>query len=186
MPHYKRLLGEKCYLSPCAAEDAARWAEWFNDPAVTIPLGDEAYTLTSLEAEQAALAQALQHPGHLFTIVDLATEAAIGRCMLFNVNLVDRHAMLGIAIGEKAYRGKGYGLEAIRLLLDYAFNLLNLHNVMLGVFEFNQAAIRCYEKAGFRLIGRRRQCRLIAGRRYDEVMMDILATEFISPGAVKI
>ena len=54
MPYYKMLAGEKCYLSPCLLEDADHWAEWFNDLEVTIPLGDEAYTPTSLEAEQEA------------------------------------------------------------------------------------------------------------------------------------
>jgi hypothetical protein len=54
MPTYKTLAGEKCYLSPCRLEDAERWVEWFNDLEVTIPLGDEAYTPTSLHEEQEA------------------------------------------------------------------------------------------------------------------------------------
>jgi RimJ/RimL family protein N-acetyltransferase len=49
---------------------------------------------------------------------------------------------------------------------------------MLGTFAFNERAIRCYEKAGFREIGRRRQARIIAGRAYDAILMDILAEEF--------
>ena len=51
----------------------------------------------------------------------------------------------------------------VRLLLDYGFNLLNLNSVMLGTFAFNQRAIRCYERVGFKVIGRRRQARIIAG-----------------------
>ncbi len=79
--------------------------------------------------------------------------------------------MLGIVIGQ----------EAIRLLLDYAFNLLNLNSVMLGTFAFNERTIACYRKVGFREIGRRRQARIIAGKAYDAVLMDILAEEFSSP-----
>jgi hypothetical protein len=52
MTHYRLVCGEKCYLSPCAAEDAERWAVWLNDLAVTLPLGDEAYTVSSLERMQ--------------------------------------------------------------------------------------------------------------------------------------
>ncbi len=181
MPTYKLLAGVKCYLSPCRLEDAERWAEWFNDLEVTIPLGDEAYTLTSLEGEQEAIRDILKSNSHVFSIIDLETEQAIGRCMFFNVDSVNRTAMLGIVIGEKICWDQGYGQEAVSLLLDYGFNLLNLNNVMLGTFSFNERAIRCYEKVGFRQIGRRREARIIVGEKYDLILMDILADEFESP-----
>ena len=84
-------------------------------------------------------------------------------------------------IGEPDARGRGYGTEAMRLLLDYAFTALGLHSVMLLVYEFNPAARRCYEKAGFRESGRRRDARWCNGRFWDEIYMDILADEFESP-----
>ncbi|MBL8128813.1 MAG: GNAT family N-acetyltransferase [Chloroflexia bacterium] len=56
-----------------------------------------------------------------------------------------------------------------------------LHRVMLTVAEFNHAGRRAYERAGFRECGRRRQCRWLAGRLWDEISMDCLATEFESP-----
>ena len=90
MPTYKKLAGEKCYLSPCRLEDAERWAEWFNDLEVTIPLGDEAYTPTSLEGEQESIRGILKNNSHVFSIVDLETDQAIGRCMFFNVDAVNR------------------------------------------------------------------------------------------------
>jgi len=162
-------------------EDAERWAEWFNDLEVTIPLGDEAYTPTSLEGERGAIQDILKNNLHVFSIIDLETDQAIGRCLFFNVDAVNRTAMLGIVIGEKDHWDQGYGQEAISLLLDYGFNLLNLHNVMLGTFSFNERAVRCYEKVGFKLIGRRREARIIAGEKYDLVLMDILAGQFESP-----
>jgi len=88
--------------------------------------------------------------------------------------------MLGIAIGEKAYWNKGYGQDATKLLLDYGFNLLNLNNIMLGVFSFNERAVNCYRKVGFKEIGRRRQARIIGGKKFDVILMDILAEEFES------
>lgn len=178
MTHYKKLVGDRCYLSPCSPEDADKWAEWLNDPEVTIPLGDEAYTTYGLERAREDVSDTVQRGQHVFTIVDLATEAPIGRCLLFAVEPVDRSAMLGIFIGEKAYWGRGYGQEATRLLLDYAFNLLNLNNVMLGAFSFNERALPCYRKVGFKEIGRRREARIVAGRKYDLVLMDLLAHEF--------
>ena len=181
MPTYRMLAGEKCYLSPCQPEDAEHWAEWFNDLEVTIPLGDEAYTPTSVTAEQNAIRDILEKNRYVFSIVEIEKDQTIGRCMFFNVDAVNGNAMLGIVIGEKERWDQGYGQEATSLLLDYGFNLLNLNNVMLGTFSFNQRAIRCYEKVGFKLIGRRREARIIAGEKYDLILMDILASEFESP-----
>ena len=179
--HYKKLIGEKCYLSPCSVEDAEKWAEWDNDLEVGLPLGDEAYTLYPLEKMKEILDDVIKHQSKIFSIIDRATDELIGRCLLFNINPVDRNAMLGIVIGEKAYWGQGYGQEAIRLLLDFGFNLLNLNNIMLGTFEFNQRALACYQKVGFKEIGRRRQARIIGEKKYDVILMDILASEFTSP-----
>jgi RimJ/RimL family protein N-acetyltransferase len=186
MTYYKMLVGDKCYLSPPGLEDAPRWAAWFNDLEVTLPLGDEAYTPSTPESEQEFLDESAHKRLYVFSIVDRATDTPIGRGLLFNVDAVNRTAMLGIVIGEKAYWGRGYGQDAVRLLLDYAFNLLNLHSVMLGTFAFNARALACYRKVGFREIGRRRQARIVAGCKYDVVLMDILADEFTSPCVAKL
>lgn len=117
MPYYRKLVGKKCYLSPCRPGDADRWAEWFNDLAVTIPLGDEAYLSSTLESEQETVASIIKNKEHVFSVVDLASDKLIGRCLLVGIDQVNRTAMFGIVIGEKAYWGKGYGQEATRLAL---------------------------------------------------------------------
>jgi len=179
MPYYRKLFGTKCYLSPPSIEDAQTWARWFNDLDIALPLGDEAQMISGLAQEKRNIQDAMKEGSHVFSIVDLESDTLIGCCILFNVDQTHRHAMLGI--GEKPYQNRGYGQETIRLLLDFAFNLLNLHNVILGFFEFNERARRCYERVGFKEIGRRRQIRAVAGKRCDVVLMDILADEFESP-----
>jgi RimJ/RimL family protein N-acetyltransferase len=87
-------------------------------------------------------------------------------------------AELGILIGEADGRGKDYGTETTRLMAEYAFTTLGLHNLMLRVFAFNPAGIRAYEKAGFREFGRRREAVWMGGRRWDVVYMECLASEF--------
>jgi RimJ/RimL family protein N-acetyltransferase len=181
MSHYKKLIGQKCYLSPLSPDDAERIAQWENDLAVALPLGDEAYLLASAEKGRENILETLKQGWYVFGIVDLATDTMIGRSGLFNINQVDRRAMFGILIGEKDFWGKGYGQEATRLTLDYAFNLLNLNSVSLGVFAFNQRAIHAYQKVGFKQSGVKRQFRIIAGQKYDVIWMDILAEEFESP-----
>ncbi len=178
MPHYKKLVGEKCYLSPCALEDAEKWAVWDNDPEVALPLGDEAHVLSTLESEQDGIARIQKNHEPVFTILDLATDEVIGRGNLFYVNRVDRCCELGIVIGEKSYWNRGFGQDATRLLLEYGFDLLNLNSILLGVFSFNERAIACYRKVGFREVGRWRQARTIAGKCYDLVFMDMLADDF--------
>ncbi|MCF7815351.1 MAG: GNAT family N-acetyltransferase, partial [Candidatus Cloacimonetes bacterium] len=92
----------------------------------------------------------------------------------------------GIFIGNKNYWGKGYGSEALSLLLDYGFNILNLNNIMLETFSFNERALKSYKKVGFKEIGRRRQAIIMGGKKYDEILLDILAEDFESPFIKKI
>jgi RimJ/RimL family protein N-acetyltransferase len=69
------------------------------------------------------------------------------------------------------------------MLLDYGFNLLNLKNIMMGMFSFNERALACYRRVGFKGIGRRRQARIIGGKKYDLVLMDMLADEWLGDKA---
>jgi diamine N-acetyltransferase len=122
-----------------------------------------------------------------FTIYERArTEAGtgerpIGFTYLTAIDHRHRTAEFGIVIGEPDARGKGYGTEAARLTLDYAFTALGLHNVMLTVYAYNLAGQRAYAKAGFREYARRRECHQMAGRLWDTIFMQCLATDFTSP-----
>ncbi|MHA2405404.1 MAG: GNAT family N-acetyltransferase [Candidatus Hermodarchaeia archaeon] len=102
----------------------------------------------------------------------------IGTCSLFSIHRINRSAELGIAIWNKQYWGKGYGTEAIRLLLGYGFNFLNLHSVFLIVNEDNPRAIKAYEKVGFKSTARHRDSLFQDGKFKDTLLMDILEDEF--------
>jgi len=82
------------------------------------------------------------------------------------------------AIGEKAYWSQGHGTDAVRLLLRYGFNELNLNRICLHVYSFNTRAIRCYEKAGFVLEGRLRQDVFHHGEYADALVMSVLRSEW--------
>lgn len=180
MKYFKTLLGRLCYLSPLNMEDADQYTEWLNDLELTLHLGMRILPLTrEKEREMLERIQKDEH-SHVFGIVDRKTDRLIGNCGLHNVDPVHRSAEFGIFVGDKAFWNRGYGEDATRLMLDYGFNLLNLNNIMLSVLDFNQRAIRCYEKCGFQTIGRRRQCRAQGARVFDLIFMDILAAEFQS------
>src|SRR3546814_16763304 len=85
----------------------------------------------------------------VFAIVEKATGRAVGTCGLYLINWICRRAQFNILIGEPEVWDKGYGSEAARLILGYAFDKLNLESVQLGVNAENKRAIRSYEKAGF-------------------------------------
>lgn len=87
-------------------------------------------------------------------------------------------ATLFIGIGNTADRGRGYGRQALELLIDYGFKTLDLHRIQLQVLEFNQAAIRLYEKAGFVREGVLREFLIREGRRYDLIMYGLLKKEW--------
>lgn len=106
---------------------------------------------------------------------------AIGYTTLEDIDLRDRTAKFALLIGEQDCWGKGYGTETTRLMFDYGFTALGLHNIMLLVFSFNERGLRAYSCAGFRPIGRRREAHRLGGRAYDVIMMDCLASEFESP-----
>ena len=89
-------------------------------------------------------------------------------------------AFVGIGIGERKDWGRGYGTDAMRVMLRYAFMEMNLRRVSLNVFEYNPRGIRSYEKAGFRHEGRQRQYLNRDGRRWDIVYMGILREEWMA------
>ena len=102
----------------------------------------------------------------------------VGNIGFNNVDLIHRSAALNIIIGEEEKRGQGYGKEAIKLLLEYGFNNLNLNNVMLKVYSFNRGAIKMYESLGFKKFGTRHNSYYFKGKFYDEIQMEILKEEY--------
>lgn len=173
--------GELVALGPIQREFIPTYLRWMNDFGTTMNLAVRPRPMT-LEQETAWYDATANDAGeHTFAIFERATWRLIGNCGLYHVDWPNRRTEVGIAIGEPDARGKGYGTEAMRLLVDYAFTALGMHSVMLLVYEFNGAAQRSYAKVGFREIGRRRECRWHNGRFWDEIFMDVLAEEFESP-----
>lgn len=113
-----------------------------------------------------------------FLIRTLEEDLTIGLIGLNGIQWVHGDAWVGIGLGEREYWGEGYGTDAMRILLRYAFEELNLHRLSLSVFEYNSRAIRSYEKVGFVIEGRVRQFLNRDGRRYDMIFMGLLSDEW--------
>lgn len=117
-----------------------------------------------------------------FAIRKLEADTLIGFIGLFELYKQHGDTLVAIALGEREYWGKGYGTDAMRVMLRYAFNELNLRRVGLIVFEYNPRAVRSYEKAGFTHEGRVRGTILREGKRWDFLYMGILKEEWLAKG----
>jgi len=174
------LEGELVTLRSLEPDDLERCYRWMNDCEVTRFLEGGRYP-PSMAQERDWLDNAIRNRSG-FSNVLLAIETKdgvhIGNAGLHEASPEHRSAKLGIVIGEKDYWSKGYGTDAVRTLLRFAFEQMNLNRVELGTFDFNERAQACYRKCGFVEEGRRREDRYIDGRYCDLVIMGILRREW--------
>lgn len=183
------IAGEKVALGPVERAFTELYRRWMNDWEVVRTLGRIAKPVTeTVQAEWVDRVTKGDGGNATFTLhaKDGGGWRPVGVCGLHDIELVHGTASFGIVIGEADARGRGLGTEATRLTVDYGFTVLGLHNILLSVHASNPGAIRCYEKAGFRHIGRRRGARRLANERVDEVYMDVLAAEHVSPALAKV
>jgi RimJ/RimL family protein N-acetyltransferase len=116
---------------------------------------------------------------HFFSIRKLDDNRLLGDIGLDVINdWGSRDAFVGLGIGDRNDWGKGYGTDAMKIILRFAFTELNLRRVTLSVFEYNPRAIRSYEKTGFHHEGRLRGALLRDGKRWDMLYMGILAEDW--------
>ncbi|MEX2236237.1 MAG: GNAT family protein [Dehalococcoidia bacterium] len=114
-----------------------------------------------------------------FWLRTLEEDRLIGFLAINQIQWNNQHGWLAIGIGNRDDRGRGYGGEALRLGLNYAFNELNLHRISLTTLADNARAIRAYERAGFKREGVLRATTMRAGRRYDDLAMGLLRREWL-------
>lgn len=175
----KMLYGKRVRLRAIEREDIPAFLRWFNDPEVRQWL--TSIQLLSRAKEERWFEEQLARTNDLILGIEVQVDQGwtlIGNIGLHGLDWKNRRATLGIVIGERDFWDKGFGTEAIEVLLRYAFLELGLHRVELEVFEENRRARRCYEKVGFREEGIRREAVFRDGRFQDLVIMSILAREF--------
>ena len=173
------LQGEKVLLRAMTRDDLERLCEFNNDVDVEVAGGGDPpmpQTLARLQAEFDTRVSQGGRDDAGFAIV--ADGQLIGQCALYQFNATAHTCMLGITIGDKRYWGQGYGRDAVRLLLDYAFRLRNQHRVYLSVNGNNERAIRAYKACGFVEEGRLRSHVWSNGAYIDLIYMGILRAEW--------
>ena len=177
--YLKALVGDNVYLSPISVDDVEEYAEMVNDIKVSVGLGYLSYTnIIDFESEKEFLISVKKEKR--FAVRLLENDELLGNVGFKSVGEIHRTAEMGIMLGNPKYQRKGYGMEAINLLLDYGFSFLNLRNISLSVFEYNEPAYNLYKKVGFKEVGRLRKALEIMGKTYDVIILDMLKEEWQS------
>ncbi len=177
------IIGEKVALGPMTGAMVPMLFRWLNDFSVTVMSGDVIGPISreTVEARYDRHSKDERDSKREFAIFERASMQLIGFTHLRDIDKTMQIAELGITIGEKDYWGRGYGTETVILLLDYGFTVLGLHNVLLSTYGYNERAVRAYTRAGFRVIGRRREAARLGNQLYDVIYMDCLSSEFRNP-----
>jgi diamine N-acetyltransferase len=174
------VVGEKVALGPLRRDLAASYARWMNQlevrhgldhMGIATPQSQEKWVEENIEKGAKREPQTVE-----FTVYDRTDSTAVGTAGLLGIGYANGTAEFAIAIGER--RGQGLGTEATRLVLDFAFHVLQLRNVLLETLEWNVAALTAYERAGFRRVGVRRGAVMSRGRPTDLVIMDAVPEDF--------
>jgi RimJ/RimL family protein N-acetyltransferase len=173
------LVGKRVRLRGTRDADLPTLAKGMMDPAIRATLS----STVAPQSEAAARSIIAEWSANKGTDVGFSIETLaespelVGHLGLFGSDVKDRCGTLGIML-LRPYLGRGYGTDAVRLIVSYGFREVGLHRIQLGVFSFNARAMAAYRKAGFVEEGRRREAIRHDGHWYDDVQMSILAREW--------
>lgn len=176
------LSGDQIFLAALQPDDFAQLARWAGNHRFAAHLGDLSSAAPSAArqewfAQLASPAPGGRLPGNRAAFAVLERPAAfVGMVALYDVDQRRRAATLGIALSPERW-GRGYGTEAVRLLVEYGFYQLQLASINLSFVDCNERGSRAYRRAGFREIDRRPAGQGLGGRRYDTVLMTIASDD---------
>ena len=174
------LEGMKVRLAPLERKHIDLFLKWFNDPEITQYL--TMYKPMTRDMEEEWFTGLKNKEDSVYFSIHIndeeSSDKVIGNCAIQDINNKNRACSCGIAIGEKKFQNKGYGTEAMELLVEYGFNTLNMNRIELSVFDFNSRAFNTYQKVGFIEEGRKRQARYHNGKYQDEIIMAVLREDW--------
>lgn len=172
------LQGEKVQLRRLEPTDIDFIMQWVNDPEVTKWLSFVWPVSRKSEEEWLDRASKADDPSDQILAVETKDGTYIGQVGLHKIDYVSGIGELGIVIGRKDYWGQGYGSDALRTLIRFAFSQLRLRKLLLTYYGDNKRAEKCYLRLGFKEVGRLRDHMLRDGEFQDMVYMELFAEDF--------
>ncbi len=172
------LKGEKITLRGFRKDDLESYASWLDNEEVTRFLEMGARPTRARDGEDFLRLAEEVDDAVVFAICECDSGCVVGTCGLYLIQWICRRAQLNILLGNPGIWDKGYGGEAVKILLRYGFHKLNLNSIQLGVNADNKRAIKSYKKNGFIHEGTRRQFIFRNNRYYDMVEMSVLRSDY--------
>jgi RimJ/RimL family protein N-acetyltransferase len=172
------LVGRKVILRRHVPANLAAFRKWYADPEIARLARYQESPMRPEEIERFFAARVVGADALAMAVHERTTGRLIGTCAFSQMDADNGSALYHITIGEADAWGHGFGTEATSLMMDHAFGTLGLHRVALFVFEFNERAIRAYQRVGFVLEGRARQSIRRDGRWWDELAMSMLDADW--------
>ena len=169
------LEGKRIYLREIRLDDVNEtYCRWMNDPSVNKYLESRFYSHSFKTLNDYVRSTLGDKENAFFAIMLNENNRHIGNIKLGPINTFHRFADIGILIGEKDCWGKGYATEAIRLIVEYAFDKLNLHKVTAGCYASNKRSIKAFKKAGFVQEGIRKKHCYCDGKYVDDILLGLI------------
>ena len=170
-------------LKEFQSEDYERLISWVESPEFLLQWAGSIFqyplTVEQLDSYRSVMLK-VKPTRKIYSVFEAETNNHVGHIELNNIDLVNNSARMGrVLIGDKNTKGKGYGKEIVKAILKIGFEELKLHRIDLGVFDFNTAAIKCYESVGFTHEGVSRESRKMGNEYWNLLQMSMLKTEYI-------
>lgn len=177
------LKGELVRLTVLMKDDLPTFSRWYEDAGFSRLLDAVPAAPKSREQWGKWLEETENNANtYVFGIRLIQGDELIGYAELDGILWNHRNCWIGIGIGERENWGKGFGLEAMNIILKFAFHELNLHRIQLSVFSYNHRAISLYEELGFTKEGVFREHLERDGKRYDMYLYGLLRREWSERG----
>ncbi|MCY9591340.1 GNAT family N-acetyltransferase [Paenibacillus chitinolyticus] len=171
------LEGEKVYLRPIDTGDTETYFQQLFQPQTRKLTGTQKH-FTRNQIERYIEGKAQDTSSILLLIALTETDEVIGDIALQDIDSYNRSAGIRISIDSSRNQGKGCGTEALNLMLDYGFGIVNLHRIELNVFAYNERALHVYEKIGFKKEGVQKDALYYNHKYHDSILMAILEHEY--------
>ncbi|WP_044639881.1 GNAT family N-acetyltransferase [Risungbinella massiliensis] len=173
----KFLQGEKVYLRPLSLADTDQYFHQLFDHEVRRWTGTQK-CFTKEQIHQYIEEKWKDSSSLLLLIALQENDEVIGDIAIQDIDSYNRNANIRIAISNENHQGKGYGKEAMTLMLNHGFGILNLHRIELNVFSYNKRALHVYKQLGFQIEGVQREALFYHHEYHDSILMSILEDEF--------
>ncbi len=173
------LVGEKVKLTSINEGDVLEFQRWYNDVAFMRHYDVVSAIPKNIEDVKEILSDIRKcNTAYIFAVKSFEHQELIGVTGFENICWNNGTALIYIGVGKEKHRGRGYAKEALKLIMEFGFEELNFHRIYLTVLEYNEPAIKLYEKLGFTREGTYREFIHRDGRRYDMYLYGILRPEW--------